>query len=169
MVAGTLVAILVLVGIIMFARMGFNERQGSQNGTQDTQQTIEEKNTTNQKDTTMDTEQSKSGFSIKTIKEGAGEGAKTGDQVTVNYTGTLTDGTVFDSNVDPKFGHVQPFTFSLGTGMVIKGWDMGVLGMKKGEKRHLVIPSDMAYGDRAIGVIPANATLEFDVEVIGIN
>ena len=109
------------------------------------------------------------GLQVTTTKEGTGTGAAKGDTVTVNYTGALTDGTVFDSNVDPKFGHVQPFTFALGTGMVIQGWDQGVLGMKVGEKRHLVIPANLAYGDRGAGsLIPPGATLTFDVEVVGI-
>ena len=96
-------------------------------------------------------------------------GAKVGDIVSVNYTGKLADGTVFDSNVDPKFNHVQPFQFTLGAGQVIPGWDKGVLGMKVGEKKTLVIPPEDAYGARgAGGVIPPNATLTFEVEVLGI-
>ena len=97
------------------------------------------------------------------------KGAKAGDIVSVNYTGKLADGTVFDSNVDPKFSHVQPFEFSLGVGQVIAGWDKGVLGMKVGDKKTLVIPPEDAYGaNGAGGVIPPNATLTFDVEVLSI-
>ena len=96
-------------------------------------------------------------------------GAQNGDLVTVNYTGRLADGTVFDSNVDPKFNHVQPFQFTLGAGQVIPGWDKGVLGMKVGDKKTLVIPPEDAYGATgAGGVIPPNATLTFDVEVTNI-
>jgi len=96
-------------------------------------------------------------------------GAQNGDLVTVNYTGKLADGTVFDSNVDPKFNHVQPFQFTLGAGQVIPGWDKGVLGMKVGDKKTLVIPPEDAYGAAgAGGVIPPNATLTFDVEVTNI-
>src|SRR5664279_3728927 len=85
--------------------------------------------------------------------------AKTGDTVAVNYTGRLADGTVFDSNVDPKFNHVQPFVFTLGAGQVIPGWDKGIVGMKVGEKKTLVIPPADAYGATgAGGVIPPNAT-----------
>ncbi len=94
--------------------------------------------------------------------------AKNGDTLVMNYTGRLTNGTVFDSNVDPKFSHVQPFTFTLGAGQVIKGWDEGLLGMKVGEKRTLTIPPEKAYGSRAIGSIPANSTLIFDVELVAI-
>src|SRR3989339_247551 len=82
------------------------------------------------------------------ITVGSGVEAKSGDSVKVNYTGTLIDGTVFDSNVDPKFKHVEPFIFNLGTGQVIKGWDIGVAGMKVGGKRLLIIPPSFGYGDQ---------------------
>ena len=94
--------------------------------------------------------------------------AKNGDTLVMNYTGHLTDGTVFDSNVDPKFGHVQPFEFTLGAGQVIKGWDEGLVGMKVGEKKTLTITPDKGYGAQAVGPIPANSTLIFDVELVGI-
>ena len=102
-------------------------------------------------------------FEIKTITEGKGEGAKTGQAVTVNYLGTLKDGTKFDSSYDRK----EPFTFNLGAGEVIQGWDQGVVGMKVGEKRKLTIPASMGYGaSGAGGVIPPNATLIFEVEMV---
>jgi FKBP-type peptidyl-prolyl cis-trans isomerase len=94
--------------------------------------------------------------------------SKNGDVLLMNYTGRLTNGTVFDSNVDPKFQHVEPFRFTLGAGQVIKGWDEGLLGMKVGEKKTLTISPDKGYGDRAVSVIPANSTLIFDVELVGI-
>jgi FKBP-type peptidyl-prolyl cis-trans isomerase len=97
------------------------------------------------------------------------EVAKVGDTVSMNYTGRLADGTVFDSNVDPKFQHVEPFVFTLGAGQVIPGWDKGIVGMKVGEKKTLVIPPADAYGATgAGGVIPPNATLTFEVELLGI-
>ncbi|MBP6908420.1 MAG: FKBP-type peptidyl-prolyl cis-trans isomerase [Candidatus Pacebacteria bacterium] len=94
--------------------------------------------------------------------------AKNGDLLVMNYTGRLTNGTVFDSNVDPKFNHVQPFEFTLGAGQVIAGWDEGLVGMKVGEKKTLTIAPEKAYGDRAMGPIPANSTLIFDVELVAI-
>ena len=94
--------------------------------------------------------------------------SKNGDTLVMNYTGRLTNGTVFDSNVDPKFGHVEPFSFTLGAGQVIKGWDEGLLGMKIGEKKTLTIPPEKGYGAQVVGPIPANSTLIFDVELIDI-
>jgi len=105
-------------------------------------------------------------FKIEVLKEGTGEGVKNGDKVTVHYVGTLEDGTKFDSSVDRG----QPFVFTLGIGQVIKGWDLGVLGMKKGEKRKIVIPSELGYGDIGTpgGPIPPKATLIFEIELLDI-
>ena len=99
---------------------------------------------------------------------GTGEVAKTGDVVSMNYTGRLENGTVFDSNVDPKFNHVQPFEFTLGAGQVIAGWDKGIVGMKVGEKKTLTIPPADGYGANGQGPIPPNSTLIFDVELLAI-
>lgn len=97
---------------------------------------------------------------------GTGEVAKSGDRVSVNYTGWLTDGTKFDSSFDRN----QPFAFALGAGQVIKGWDQGVEGMKVGGKRKLTIPPELGYGSQgAGGVIPPNATLVFEVELLKVN
>ena len=104
---------------------------------------------------------------IETLKQGTGEEAKSGNNIAVHYTGTLEDGTKFDSSLDRG----KPFVFTLGIGQVIKGWDMGVLGMKVGEKRKLVIPSELGYGETGTpgGPIPPNATLIFEVELLSIN
>jgi len=92
-----------------------------------------------------------------------------GDTISVNYTGKLTDGTVFDSNVLPEKGHVTPFIFKIGEGRVIQGWEEGFMGMKVGEKRTLNIPPEKGYGAAgAPGAIPPNATLIFDVELLEI-
>ena len=96
-------------------------------------------------------------------QNGSGDSAETGMSVSVHYTGKLEDGTVFDSSI-PRG---QPFTFTLGAGQVIKGWDLGVEGMKLGEKRSLVIPPHLGYGIRGAGAtIPPNATLIFDIELL---
>ena len=103
---------------------------------------------------------------IEILKEGVGVGAKAGDTIAVHYVGTLTDGRKFDSSIDRG----QPFSFHLGAGSVIKGWDQGLLGMKVGEKRRLTIPPSLGYGDRGAGnIIPPNATLIFEVEMLKIN
>lgn len=95
--------------------------------------------------------------------------AKAGDTLTVNYTGRLTNGTVFDSNVLPEFNHVAPFQFNLGAGQVIAGWEEGFVGMKEGEKKTLTISPEKAYGSRGVGSIPPNSTLIFEVELVKIN
>lgn len=103
---------------------------------------------------------------IEEIEVGSGAEAASGQTVTVHYTGWLTDGTKFDSSVDRG----TPFEFPLGVGMVIKGWDQGVAGMKVGGKRKLTIPPDLGYGaSGAGGVIPPNATLVFEVELLEVS
>lgn len=107
-----------------------------------------------------------SGLKIEDLVEGDGDTAEKGMSVTVHYTGWLENGNKFDSSHDRN----DPFQFGLGRGMVIRGWDEGVQGMKVGGKRKLTIPSQLGYGARgAGGVIPPNATLIFEVELLAVN
>ncbi len=111
------------------------------------------------------TDETKKPLDIQILKEGSGQEIKNGDTATVHYTGTLENGIKFDSSVDRG----TPFSFVLGAGKVIKGWDMGVLGMKVGEKRKLTIQPEYGYGSTPIGSIPANSVLIFEVELLKIN
>lgn len=102
---------------------------------------------------------------IEDLQVGAGPEVKSGDVISIHYTGTLLDGAKFDSSYDRG----QPFETQIGVGRVIQGWDMGVVGMKVGGKRRLTIPPELGYGDRGAGnVIPPKATLVFEVELMGI-
>ena len=106
-----------------------------------------------------------SGLVFEDLVVGTGNTAASGQKVSVHYTGWLTNGTKFDSSKDRG----EPFVFPLGKGHVIRGWDEGVVGMKVGGKRKLTIPPQLGYGDRgAGGLIPPNATLVFDVELLGL-
>ncbi|XP_058451779.1 FK506-binding protein 2 [Malaya genurostris] len=109
--------------------------------------------------------ESKLKVDVVSVPEGCTTKSKSGDMLTMHYTGKLTDGTKFDSSFDRD----QPFTFQLGAGQVIKGWDQGLTDMCVGEKRKLTIPPELGYGERGAGnVIPGGATLVFDVELINI-
>lgn len=106
-----------------------------------------------------------SGLKYVELKEGTGATPQSGQTVEVHYVGTLEDGTKFDSSRDRG----QPFSFKIGVGQVIKGWDEGLSTMKVGGRRQLIIPPELGYGSRgAGGVIPPNATLNFDVELLGV-
>lgn len=105
------------------------------------------------------------GLKTEDIKIGAGREVKSGDTIKIHYSGTLTNGKKFDSSYDRN----QPFETQIGVGRVIKGWDVGVIGMKVGGKRRLTIPPDMAYGSRGAGAaVPPNATLIFELELLDI-
>jgi FKBP-type peptidyl-prolyl cis-trans isomerase len=157
--AGAVVIILVCIG----GYYAFMQKPAP--ATDQTQSTQENSNsqTNNTNQNTMDNTQ---GLKIETLKEGSGVGAKTGDTVTVNYTGKLTDGTVFDSSLNSGR---TPFQFTLGQNRVIQGWEQGVLGMKVGEKRKLTIPPELGYGSQDYGPIPGNSTLTFEIDLLKIN
>jgi FKBP-type peptidyl-prolyl cis-trans isomerase len=115
-----------------------------------------------EKPMTQETNTAVTTLKIEDIKVGTGQTPAQGDKIVVHYTGWLTDGTKFDSSKDRN----DPFTFTLGVGQVIKGWDQGFAGMKEGGQRKLTIPSELAYGQRNMGPIPPNSTLIFEVELI---
>jgi FKBP-type peptidyl-prolyl cis-trans isomerase len=101
---------------------------------------------------------------IQDLVVGTGTEAKAGNTIQAHYTGTLTNGEKFDSSYDRE----EPLSFKLGVGQVIQGWDQGIVGMKVGGKRRLTIPPELGYGSRAVGPIPANSTLVFEVELVGV-
>lgn len=105
-----------------------------------------------------------SSLTVEDLVVGTGATAAAGDTVTVHYVGTLLNGTKFDSSYDAG----RPFTFKIGAGQVIAGWDQGVPGMKVGGKRRLTIPPSLGYGNQAVGPIPPNSTLRFDIELLSI-
>ncbi len=125
----------------------------------------ETENQTEGDEQAMDVITTASGLQYQDLAVGSGAEAKAGDTVSVHYTGWLEDGTKFNSSLDRN----QPFVFTLGKGAVIQGWDEGVAGMQIGGKRRLTIPPDLGYGSRGAGnVIPPNATIIFEVELLGI-
>lgn len=119
-------------------------------------------NTQNETANNMTT--TETGFKAEDVTVGNGELAQTGDTVRAHYVGKLTNGQVFDSSLDRG----TPIEFTLGVGQVIRGWDEGIVGMREGGKRILTIAPDFGYGDRAVGAIPANSVLVFEVELVGI-
>jgi FKBP-type peptidyl-prolyl cis-trans isomerase len=164
MIVWVLIVLVVIAGLV-FITIKYKNPPVSQN----TSGQVQNQNMDN-------TQQPSTGTVTTTIlKEGTGAVAKSGDTVAMNYTGMLDDGTVFDSNIDAKFNHVEPFVFTIGAGQVIPGWDQGIAGMKVGEQRKLEIPPELAYGANGITdpntktvIIPPNATLTFTVELLGI-
>src|SRR3989338_6085105 len=108
------------------------------------------------------TSASKTSFSVEEVAVGTGSITEPGDTLSVHYVGTLTDGRVFDSSLDRNL----PFSFTLGVGQVIRGWDEGLIGMRVGGKRLLTVPPEYGYGDQGVGAIPPNSTLVFMVELL---
>lgn len=155
-----LIILTILGGIIFAAILIFISGNIHKSTTPSTDQTMTTTSTTD------NTNASPSGqLKIEDLQVGSGREVKSGDTVTMNYTGTLTDGTKFDSSYDRN----QPFTTQIGVGQVIKGWDEGILGMKVGGKRRLTIPADLGYGATGAGdKIPPNSTLIFEVELLEI-
>jgi peptidylprolyl isomerase len=168
---GVMVACVLFLAVAQFTQKGEAIAAGiAQNSPvvgQAAQTVLAQANLLTQPDTTPMSENTvttDSGLQYIDIVEGTGETPKKGQTVSVHYTGTLQDGTKFDSSRDRG----QPFEFPLGAGRVIKGWDEGIASMKIGGQRQLIIPPDLGYGSRgAGGVIPPNATLLFDVELLG--
>jgi FKBP-type peptidyl-prolyl cis-trans isomerase len=169
-----IVSISIIVGIIVVLIVLFGTRKGAQNNQQPEivfpEVVVETPAPEVKEGTVIPKKSALKTFNIQNMKievqkEGAGVAIENGKLAVVNYTGKLTDGTVFDSSI-PRG---QPFEFPLGAGMVIEGWDKGVLGMKVGEVRTLTIPPEMGYGARGAGAsIPPNATLIFEVELLAI-
>lgn len=152
--------LIVVVGIGLFATYRSKQPQTATGDAAESWQTLQ--STLGAKTTTMETVTE---LKKEDIREGTGNEAVSGKEVTVHYTGTLTDGSKFDSSKDGG----EPFVFNLGAGQVIKGWDQGVVGMKVGGIRKLTIPSELGYGSRgAAPVIPPNATLVFEVELLDV-
>jgi FKBP-type peptidyl-prolyl cis-trans isomerase len=148
----TLVSIIIIIAVVVVGWLLMKSNKNS-TGMNDNQQQVYENILADGK------------LKTQTVEKGSGPDSKIGDKVTVNYTGTLENGTVFDSSI-PRG---EPFSFTLGEGRVIQGWELGVLGMKVGEKRRLMISPELGYGDADLGSIPPNSTLIFDVELVAIN
>jgi len=163
---GIAVGVAVVIILIIFGGQGLISSMfgGSNNPSTSATTDINTNNTSNTNIQNTPMQQDSSQLQAQDITVGTGDAAVAGKQVTVNYVGTLQDGTKFDSSYDRG----QPFTFTLGAGQVIQGWDMGVAGMKVGGKRKLTIPPAFGYGNQAVGPIPANSTLIFQVELLGV-
>lgn len=149
------ITIILIVGAGVWAWKNFSNYQPDNTNDNSDQNNMEQKN--------MIQELKEQGLlKIEDLKIGDGAEAHLGNTLSMNYLGTLTNGTKFDSSYDRG----KPFNFQIGAGQVIPGWDIGILGMKVGGKRKLTIAPPLAYGDRAVGTIPANSTLIFEVELL---
>jgi FKBP-type peptidyl-prolyl cis-trans isomerase len=151
-----IVVIILMIGLLIYFAFPAKIEQ---------KQTETERNLQNKDINTMEPSAPTAQLKIVVLKEGSGPGAANGQTIQVHYTGKLTDGKVFDSSIGKN-----PLSVTLGAGQVIQGWDIGILGMKVGEKRELTIPPLLGYGAQGFpGVIPPNATLIFEVELVGLN
>mgnify|MGYP001580421573 CR=1 FL=1 len=164
-IAVTLALVVVIIFFILPGLSPFGAAPATQQAASDAALTTESTDTTTQPTTTMPTDATPvTQLMMKDETVGSGVVAAAGDTITVNYVGSLTNGTVFDASANHGS---TGFTFQLGAGQVIKGWDQGIVGMKEGGKRMLLIPADLAYGSQAVGnVIPANSPLIFEVELL---
>ena len=154
-----------LAALMLLAAFGCAHNSGSKSSSTSSTSTTAKATTTTTAPAAGSVQVLSGGVRAEDLKVGDGALAETGTNVSVHYTGWLTDGTKFDSSVDRG----EPFKFRLGAGQVIRGWDEGVKGMRVGGKRKLTIPPDMGYGAAgAGGVIPPNATLVFDVELLDV-
>ncbi len=166
----SVVLMLVCVGVLVFTQISGQKDAATGNESPQTQPTttiIQENNTLKANNTMSPANAvtTPSGLKYVELEEGNGVTPQPGQTVVVHYTGTLEDGTKFDSSRDRN----QPFSFKIGVGQVIKGWDEGLSTMKVGGRRQLIIPSELGYGARGAGnVIPPYSTLLFDVELLGI-
>ncbi len=150
-IAAVVIGVLVLI-VFSYFIFGLNNSPTNTPDTLTTQQPTQSQASNNSK------------LQVSDEKIGTGATVKKGDTVEINYVGTLVNGTKFDASAD----HGDAFTTQIGVGQVIKGWDEGIIGMKVGGKRKLTIPPSLGYGNQAVGSIPPNATLVFQVELVGI-
>lgn len=166
---------IVIIGVLLIIGLGAWWYMNTTNSTVSNPATTTQDTTSTATITTTDTMTSESttvaaaqalpgGLIVQDVKVGTGAEAVSGHQITVHYTGTLDNGTIFDSSRTRG----TPFTFGLGAGQVIKGWDQGFAGMKVGGVRRLTIPASLGYGAQAVGPIPPDSTLHFDVELLGV-
>jgi peptidylprolyl isomerase len=162
-IASVIIGVLVLIVFSYFA-FGLNGSTASNAADTSSQQNGSSSNITTSQQTAPSQTQDSGKLQVIDEKTGTGAAVKKGDTVDINYVGTFANGTKFDASAD----HGGAFTTQIGVGQVIKGWDEGIIGMKVGGKRKLVIPPSLGYGNQAAGSIPPNSTLIFQVELVGI-
>lgn len=165
---GVLFFLFLLLAAGFVVLVGFGSKSSSVSTTPTPQADLKinlgQKEANNQNLETMNQTEEVKELKVEDLKPGTGTEAQKGKKITVNYLGTLVDGTKFDSSYDRD----QPFSFVLGSGQVIAGWDQGLIGMKVGGKRKLIIPPNLGYGNQAVGNIPPNSTLIFEVELLSV-